>query len=190
MGVVWSCLSVLAICCWSVIHPNVPGYKDLNCRIFWRKFGYTVLCLVVPEWVVMLAADQWLWCRQISKEVQELLRVEGIKQMGEAEVSQVKLSHRRRHSRTFQSCLFYLLRTEVSSGKESFKLASISINFRQHLKLNCQKFDDFDLSPVSRDFRRVALACARDPGLGRQLIHGLLLRVVLPFRILKTTSDL
>lgn len=103
MGILWSCLSVLLICCWSVIHPNVPGYKDSNRRILVRKIRYVALCLVAPEWIVLVAAGQWLSHRVVSRRVKGVSKAEEAKEKGDVEVSQIS-----RHSRIMESCSFPL----------------------------------------------------------------------------------
>lgn len=76
MGILWSCLSVIFICCWSVVHPNVPGPKDSDRRVFWYKLGYAGCCLVAPELFLVYAIEQWFDCRHVSKVVKGLLETE------------------------------------------------------------------------------------------------------------------
>ncbi|KAJ6028684.1 hypothetical protein N7540_004260 [Penicillium herquei] len=59
LDILWSCLSVLLICTWSILHPALPFQTDplrtiqrLNravVRLFW-KFSWMFLNLLAPEW--------------------------------------------------------------------------------------------------------------------------------------------
>lgn len=69
------------------MHPNVPGYKESNPRILGRKIGYAAFCLVAPELFVLLATGEWLDVKEMSKEMKEIMKVQGMKEGGKVEVS-------------------------------------------------------------------------------------------------------
>lgn len=90
INIIWSCLSVLLICCWSVIHPNVPRYNDSSRRILWRKIAYASLCLVVPELLIWHAGDDWLTMRYNFKEMREIFETEKAKEESSRFVSDTR----------------------------------------------------------------------------------------------------
>jgi hypothetical protein len=86
LGLIWSCFSVIFICCWSAIYPNVPGPKDSDRCVLLRKIRYAAMCLVTPELFVAFAAEQWLERKNVSKNVAELMNAEEEKESNKIEV--------------------------------------------------------------------------------------------------------
>ncbi|KAJ5620518.1 hypothetical protein N7510_004502 [Penicillium lagena] len=72
LDILWSCLSVLLICTWSIIHPAVPfqtspqrKIQKLNrgaVRLFW-KLSWMLLNLLAPEWSL---AKAWADYQSVS----------------------------------------------------------------------------------------------------------------------------
>ncbi|KAJ5374667.1 hypothetical protein N7517_006673 [Penicillium concentricum] len=61
LDIVWSCLSVLILCTWSVIHLNVPIESTPNGKrqeytrklfLFWTKLKWMFINLAAPEWAL------------------------------------------------------------------------------------------------------------------------------------------
>ncbi|KAJ5832279.1 hypothetical protein N7474_000590 [Penicillium riverlandense] len=72
LDILWSCLSVLLICTWSIIHPAVPfqtspqrkiqKFNRAAVRLFW-KFSWMLLNLLAPEWSL---AKAWADYQSVS----------------------------------------------------------------------------------------------------------------------------
>lgn len=72
LDILWSCLSVLLICTWSIIHPAVPfqtspsreiqKFNRAAVRLFWKS-SWMLLNLLAPEWSL---AKAWADYRSVS----------------------------------------------------------------------------------------------------------------------------
>jgi hypothetical protein len=72
LDILWSCLSVLLICTWSIIHPAVPfqaspqrkiqKFNRAAVRLFW-KLSWMLLNLLAPEWSL---AKAWADYQSVS----------------------------------------------------------------------------------------------------------------------------
>ncbi|KAI9722024.1 MAG: hypothetical protein M1812_001984 [Candelaria pacifica] len=49
IGLLWSCLSTLLICTWTIQHLNIPAEEDSKWYIFFRKLKWTIISLIAPE---------------------------------------------------------------------------------------------------------------------------------------------
>ncbi|PVG01720.1 hypothetical protein CPB86DRAFT_698760 [Serendipita vermifera] len=73
--ILWSCLTTLFACTWLSMHPNIPFPSDswhlqsksfYSIRSFVRyKVPFFLMVLLVPEWVLSLAVQQWLATNRI-----------------------------------------------------------------------------------------------------------------------------
>src|ERR1700761_1464759 len=63
-----SCFSVIFICVWVAIHPNVPNAKHSSYRVLFDKFSITFLALLAPELMVIWALRQWVSARRILQK--------------------------------------------------------------------------------------------------------------------------
>lgn len=55
IDLLWTCFATIFLCTWSTIHPNLPALGEKESRIFLRRLGYVLLCIVAPEWLVCAA---------------------------------------------------------------------------------------------------------------------------------------
>ncbi|KIK65965.1 hypothetical protein GYMLUDRAFT_257878 [Collybiopsis luxurians FD-317 M1] len=63
-----SCFSVIFICVWVAIHPNVPNAKHSSYRVLFDKFSITFLALLAPELMVIWALRQWVSAQRILQK--------------------------------------------------------------------------------------------------------------------------
>lgn len=69
--ILWSCIAVIIVCTYKVIHLNLPGENEMNASwrvlLFWkrrlRKFKWMVFMALSPELLLSMALQDWLWCR-------------------------------------------------------------------------------------------------------------------------------
>ncbi|KAK7024604.1 hypothetical protein VNI00_016165 [Paramarasmius palmivorus] len=72
-GILWSCLSVIFICTWVAIHPNIPTVQDKQGKpwhpaaLLYQKVELMVVALLAPEFMILWAMRQ----RKQAKKIQE-----------------------------------------------------------------------------------------------------------------------
>ena len=59
IDIIWSCVTTLAICCWVMLHLNVPAKTDNLWALFLRRARWLMLALLSPELVMLFACGQW-----------------------------------------------------------------------------------------------------------------------------------
>ena len=59
IDVIWSCATTIAICCWVMIHLNIPARADSLWTLFARKSRWLLIALLAPELVMLFACGQW-----------------------------------------------------------------------------------------------------------------------------------
>ena len=59
LDIVWSCVSTLAICCWTMVHLNIPAKFDTRLVQFFRKARWLTLAVLAPELLMLFACGQW-----------------------------------------------------------------------------------------------------------------------------------
>lgn len=59
IDIIWSCITTLAICCWVMLHLNVPAKNDNLWTLFLRRARWLMLALLSPELVMLFACGQW-----------------------------------------------------------------------------------------------------------------------------------
>lgn len=64
IDIIWNCLTTLAICCWVMIHLNVPAKTDNLWSLTLRKARWLMLALLAPELVMLFACGQWASARR------------------------------------------------------------------------------------------------------------------------------
>jgi hypothetical protein len=69
-NIIWSCLVTIFSCIWVALHPNIPGPDDTSLKISLRRFQVMILALIVPEFVVVWAMQQWLTARGAAEMYQ------------------------------------------------------------------------------------------------------------------------
>ena len=78
--ILWSCLSIIIICTWKVVHLHIPAEDEANAswlhRLFWkkwaRKFKWMFLMALSPELLYSMALRDWLWSRASLQEFKKL----------------------------------------------------------------------------------------------------------------------
>ncbi|KAF9266837.1 hypothetical protein L218DRAFT_941984 [Marasmius fiardii PR-910] len=65
-----TCVSVIVICIWASIHPNVPIVTRSKHWLFvyWDDLKITLISLVAPELIVLWALRQWIAARKILEK--------------------------------------------------------------------------------------------------------------------------
>ncbi|CAA9957302.1 hypothetical protein PTMSG1_00910 [Pyrenophora teres f. maculata] len=72
LDIVWSCVSTLFICLWSMLHLNVPSHKDSFWNIFWRKARWLLLGVLAPEVPMLFACGQWASAKRSVTDMRDL----------------------------------------------------------------------------------------------------------------------
>ena len=78
--ILWSCLAVVIVCTYKVIHLNLPSHDESKAswleRLFWRKWlrkikwmGFMALS---PELLLCMGFQDWLWSRDSVRKFREL----------------------------------------------------------------------------------------------------------------------
>ncbi|ESK86171.1 hypothetical protein Moror_10965 [Moniliophthora roreri MCA 2997] len=66
--ILWSCLSVVLICTWVAIHPNIPHVETHPAVVVYQNLELMVIALLAPELIILWAMRQWISARDIAKE--------------------------------------------------------------------------------------------------------------------------
>ena len=64
IDIIWGCVATLAICCWVMLHLNVPAKTDTFCTVFVRKLRWLMFAILSPELVMLFACGQWASARR------------------------------------------------------------------------------------------------------------------------------
>ncbi|KFY91552.1 hypothetical protein V500_04620 [Pseudogymnoascus sp. VKM F-4518 (FW-2643)] len=59
IDILYTCLSTIFLCSWTVLHLNIPSSSDTPKKIFLRKIKWMAIAIIVPEFVTALAFNQW-----------------------------------------------------------------------------------------------------------------------------------
>jgi hypothetical protein len=51
MNLIWSCLTTVIACTWTILHLNVPGPLDGTWTKFWRKVKWMAITVIFPEFI-------------------------------------------------------------------------------------------------------------------------------------------
>lgn len=80
--IVYGCLGTIFACVWVAVHRNIPRVSEPNISrkaaiVEWfegqiESIVITVAALAVPEFVVGLAAFQWITAKRIARELEQL----------------------------------------------------------------------------------------------------------------------
>ncbi|KAF2106052.1 hypothetical protein BDV96DRAFT_617543 [Lophiotrema nucula] len=71
-GIIWSCLLVLFVCTWSVMHHNLPRKDEGFSTTFWRKLRWATLAITAPELLTLFAIMQWNAARRSIRDMHNL----------------------------------------------------------------------------------------------------------------------
>ncbi|KAK7024468.1 hypothetical protein VNI00_016265 [Paramarasmius palmivorus] len=67
-GIIWSCLSVIFICTWVAIHPNIPVPGTHSAVAVYQNVEFMVVALLAPEFMVLWAMRQRGRAKKIRKK--------------------------------------------------------------------------------------------------------------------------
>ncbi|KAK7028222.1 hypothetical protein VNI00_014912 [Paramarasmius palmivorus] len=76
-GILWSCLSVIFICTWVAIHPNIPKVQDKEGKpwnpaaVIYQNVELMVVALLAPEFMILWAMRQREKAKKIGKQFKD-----------------------------------------------------------------------------------------------------------------------
>lgn len=87
--ILWSCLFTLLVCTWTIQHLNIPkqtpdcttwsqSLKD-NIERVWGRLKWMLLTLILPEFLVGKALQDFARAREFSRVIQEIARADGVR---------------------------------------------------------------------------------------------------------------
>ncbi|KAK7030816.1 hypothetical protein VNI00_013924 [Paramarasmius palmivorus] len=68
LGILWSCLSVIFICTWVAIHPNIPKVGVHPAVVFYQDLEMMLIALLVPEFMILWAMRQRTSAKAIGRK--------------------------------------------------------------------------------------------------------------------------
>ncbi|MCJ1453369.1 hypothetical protein MMC28_003716 [Mycoblastus sanguinarius] len=72
IDIIWSCITTLVICCWVMLHLNVPAKTDSFWTLFLRRARWLMFAVLSPELVMLFACGQWASAKRSVAEMQGL----------------------------------------------------------------------------------------------------------------------
>ena len=72
-SIIWSCLAVLLLNTWTVLHLNIPPANSSKWRTFLHKSKWWVFCTFVPDGVAVGAYNQWRCARKSVSDMKKRL---------------------------------------------------------------------------------------------------------------------
>lgn len=69
--IIWACFTTIFACTWTVLHLNVSHPREPGWRIFWRQVKWFILTILIPEYLVAVAADQYWEARLCVKSFEK-----------------------------------------------------------------------------------------------------------------------
>lgn len=72
IDIIWSCVTTLAICCWVMVHLNVPAQADSLWTLILRRTRWLLLALMAPELVMLFACGQWASAKRSVVDMHQL----------------------------------------------------------------------------------------------------------------------
>jgi hypothetical protein len=69
--IIWSCLSTVVLCSWSILCLNIPSREEGWWRCARRKFQWSLLTVMGPEVIFQLSLGEWLVARRWHKKFKE-----------------------------------------------------------------------------------------------------------------------
>ena len=71
IDIIWSCLITLIFCSWSAVCVNIPARGDSTFKKLQRKAWLTWICIIGPEYLLVIALGQWSEAKQSVQEFHE-----------------------------------------------------------------------------------------------------------------------
>lgn len=73
--ILWSCLAVVVVCTYKVVHLNVPARAEteanwrtvISLKRYFRKLKWMSFMALAPELLLSMALQDWLWARDWVK---------------------------------------------------------------------------------------------------------------------------
>ncbi|KAI0707856.1 hypothetical protein C8Q76DRAFT_800172 [Earliella scabrosa] len=73
-SILTSCISTLFICTWSALHLDIPDSDQSSFMRLLDKLGWLVIGLLAPEYLLILAINQYLAARDLTKFARQRLK--------------------------------------------------------------------------------------------------------------------
>ena len=78
--IIWSCISVILVCTWKVLHLNIPAREEIyapcgawkHWMIWVRKLKWMFFMAVAPEFALSIALGDYLWAKESVRKFQAL----------------------------------------------------------------------------------------------------------------------
>ncbi|ESK85403.1 hypothetical protein Moror_5907 [Moniliophthora roreri MCA 2997] len=70
-GILWSCLSVILICTWVAIHPDIPRVGTHSALVVYKNIQLMVIAILAPEIIILWAMRQWYSARAIAEKYKD-----------------------------------------------------------------------------------------------------------------------
>ena len=67
-NIIWNCWTIIFICTWVSIHPNIPSPREKPLPALWRRAKLMLWALIVPELILAWAIRQWIAAKMIEEE--------------------------------------------------------------------------------------------------------------------------
>ncbi|KAK1230669.1 hypothetical protein PQX77_006253 [Marasmius sp. AFHP31] len=69
VDIIWSCLSMIVLCTWTSVRPNVPSVPRSGhwVLVYWDKAAIFLAALLAPELIVLWSIRQWFAARKMAK---------------------------------------------------------------------------------------------------------------------------
>ncbi|KAF8331654.1 uncharacterized protein EI90DRAFT_2920002 [Cantharellus anzutake] len=67
-SIIYACLSTILACIWTAVHPDIPGGSRKTWMFKSTRIGLTMISLVLPEYILMIAWEDFLNSWRISKK--------------------------------------------------------------------------------------------------------------------------
>ncbi|KAN0070919.1 hypothetical protein V8E54_011084 [Elaphomyces granulatus] len=77
VGIIWSCLTTMVLCTYTVQHLNVPSKPKSKGKKLLRKLGHILMTLMIPEFSAVEALDDFVWSWKHSKRIRDIRGWEG-----------------------------------------------------------------------------------------------------------------
>jgi len=77
IGIIWSCLTTIVLCTYTVQHPNVPSKPKSKCGQLLSKLHDVLGTLMIPELPAVDALNDFVWSWKHSKRVRGIRGWEG-----------------------------------------------------------------------------------------------------------------
>jgi hypothetical protein len=63
--ILYSCVVTITLCIFTVLHLNIPAYREKHWKQYRRKFKWMFIAIIVPEFVLFMAYTQFQGARQV-----------------------------------------------------------------------------------------------------------------------------